>query len=198
MGFSVRFPKDWKTFNTPNQVAAVAPGEDGLTILEIAGEGNDPSEVAHNVAKERGLDPDKLTRDVSINGLPAVRSRKVTGRSGRQEVTLEVTWVAFDGNVYQIMSASPREKADVYHEAFLRTAHSFRKATEQDLARVKVDKLRIRNARSGETIGDLVKRTGSKWSAEMAAIANGIDTNTGIETGTPIKVSIEEPYRPKR
>ncbi len=197
MGIALQFPKGWKTYNGPTQVIGAAPDEDAIAVLEIAGEGDDPSEVARAAAKARGIDPDRLTHDVNINGLTAVRTKKLTGRSGRRDVTIEATWVAHGGNVYQIICATTPDKADSFHEDFLKTAHSFRAATTADRALVKVTKLRTTKARAGETVTRIVERTGSKWDADMAAIANGVQVDTALEAGTLVKLAIEEPYRSK-
>ncbi len=197
MGFAIQFPKGWKTANGDTQVIAASPDEQAVTVLEIAGKGSDPGAVARAVAKHRGINSDTLTRDININGLPAVRSRRIQGSSGRQRVTLEATWIAFDGNVYQIINATTPDKADTFHDDALRTAHSFREATPADLARVKVTRIRIREARGGETVAAFVDRTGSAWAAEAVAIANGVELDAIIDDGTRMKVAVEEAYQPR-
>jgi predicted Zn-dependent protease len=183
--------------NAPTQVGGASPDQDAVAVLEIVAEGDDPTETAEAIARERGLDADKLTHGLTINGLPAVRSRRVTGRNGRHQVTLEATWIAFDHNIYQVVCLTTPDKVEAYHSDFLRIPHSFRAATDDDRARVKVRRLRTRKARAGETVAQLVERTGSTWNADIVAIANGIETDTPPAAGTPIKVAIEEPYRPK-
>ncbi len=196
MGFAIQFPKGWKTANGDTQVIAASPDEQALAVLQIAGKGSDPSAVARAVAKHLGIDSDTLTHDVNINGLSAVRSRRIRGTSGRQEVALEATWIAYDGNVYQIISATTPDKADTFHDDALRTAHSFRAATSADLARVKITRVRIREARGGETVAAFVDRTGSAWDTEAVAIANSVEKDAIIHDGTPVKVAIVEAYQP--
>ncbi len=198
MGFALRFPKEWKHENSPDQVIAAPPEEDAVVILKIAGEGDDPKPVAQAVAKEQGLDASKLTRDVEINGLDAVRSRSVTGGSRRSRVAVEATWIAFDGAVYQIVSATSPDDVDRYHDDFVRIPHSFRKVTPADLSRVKVDRLRLRKARRGETIAGLVARVGSTWTADEAAIANAVESDTVLDAGFLAKVPVRGTYRSKR
>jgi len=198
MGFALQFPKEWKHQNSPDQVIAAPSEEDAVVILKIAGEGDDPKPVAEAVAKKQGLDASKLTREVEINGLEAVRSRSITGGSRRKKVAVEATWIAFGGAVYQIVSATSPDDVGRYHNDFVRIPHSFHDATPTDLARVKVDRLRLRKARRGETIAGLVARVGSIWTADEAAIANAVETDTVLDAGFLAKAPERETYRPKR
>jgi len=196
LGFSIAFPKGWKTQNSWNQVVAAPQEEDAVVILRHAGEGDDPMPVAREAAKKQGLDPDKLVRGIEINGLKAVRSRSVTGRSGFKKLAIEATWVALSGSVYQVVSATGEADRERYHEQLVKTPHSFRRMTAADLAKVKVDRLRLYRARAGETMAALVERIGSDWKPEQAAIANGVEVDTELEAGQLIKLSKRESYRP--
>jgi predicted Zn-dependent protease len=46
LGFSLKFPKGWKTMNSREAVFAMAPKKDGIMIIGIAGKGTDPKEPA--------------------------------------------------------------------------------------------------------------------------------------------------------
>jgi len=55
-------------------------------------------------------------------------------------------------------------------------------------------RLRIARAPHGETIGNVVKRTGSAWSAEEAAVANEVAPGDVLAGGRPLEVAMTEPY----
>jgi hypothetical protein len=48
-------------------------------------------------------------------------------------------------------------------------------------------RLRIARAPHGATIGDVVKRTGSAWSAEEAAVANEVAPGDVLAGGRPVR-----------
>ncbi|WP_140413893.1 hypothetical protein [Bathymodiolus platifrons methanotrophic gill symbiont] len=48
MNIGLTFPGDWKISNQPQYVSAVNKQKDGLLILELQGEGNDPVKAAHD------------------------------------------------------------------------------------------------------------------------------------------------------
>src|SRR5437667_1943019 len=75
-----------------------------------------------------------------------------------------------------------------------RTAASFRPLTASERRAIRETRLRIARARQGKTIGDVVRRTGSAWSAEEAAVANEVAPGDVLGGGRPVKVAMTEPY----
>src|SRR5207249_1839060 len=59
---------------------------------------------------------------------------------------------------------------------------------------IRETRLRIARALQGETIGDVVRRGGSAWSAEQAAVANEVAPGDVLAGGRPVKVAMTEPY----
>src|SRR5207247_353572 len=78
--------------------------------------------------------------------------------------------------------------------AWRETAASFRPLTASERRAIRETRLRIARARHGETIGDVVRRTGSAWSAEEAAVANEVAPGDVLGGGRPVKVAMTEPY----
>lgn len=193
LGIALRFPDGWQTQNSWNQVVGAAPEGEAVAVLTHAGEGDDPGAVARQAVAGSGIDPSQFKK-VEINGLPAVRSGVVSGRSGRSATSLEATWIAHRGSVYQIVCATTPDRWERFRTALVQTPHSFRAASPRDVARVRVQRLRIHRARGGETVAALVERVGSSWDATTAAIANAVEIDTPLAAGTLIKAPIEEAY----
>jgi predicted Zn-dependent protease len=195
MQLAVRFPEGWETQNSPHRVVAVAPGGEALAILTHAGEGDDPKAVADAIAAQGGIDSGRF-KTVDVNGLRAVRSGVITGRNGGRPTSLEATWIAHRGNVYQIVCATTPDRLETFHTAFVQTPHSFRPTTRNDLVRVRVERLRIHRARAGETMAGLLKRVGSSWDVDTATVANAVESGTVLADGALVKAAVAETYRP--
>ncbi len=78
--------------------------------------------------------------------------------------------------------------------AWRETAVSFRPLTTGERRAIRETRLRIAGARQGETIGDVVRRAGSAWSADEAAVANEVAPGDVLAGGRPVKVAITEAY----
>ena len=48
--------------------------------------------------------------------------------------------------------------------------------------------------RADDDLGKVIARTGSPWSVETAAIANGIEPTAALRAGDPIKVAASRAY----
>ncbi len=192
LGFAIRFPEGWRTANVNSYVAAVEPAhEDILSILQLAGEGDDPAAGA--VAD--GLDEEvaKKLEPVDLGGLAAVRI--VSTRRGKG---FDLTWVAHRGHVYRIVGTGPEGKFERLKPIFREVAFSFHPLTEAERDRIEVGRLRIARARAGESLEALIERTGSSWSVEEAGIANGIEGGGELGAGQPVKLAIPERHAGSR
>jgi len=71
---------------------------------------------------------------------------------------------------------------------------SFRPLTASERRAIRETRLRITRARHDETIGDVVRRAGSAWTAAEAAVANEVSPGDPLEGGRLVKVAMTEPY----
>lgn len=196
LGFSIRFPDGWETHNQPDRVIAAAPDGEAMAILTLAGEGDDPMVIAAKLADNAGIDRAQLDK-VEIHGLPAVHSGVLSGRDGRRSTAIHASWIALHGNVYQVTCATTPNRAPRLRTEYARIPNSFRPLASADLVRVRVQRLRIHRSKRGETVTDLLKRVGSSWDGETAAIANGVEANMVLPAGTLFKAAVEEAFAPR-
>ena len=195
LDFYMRFPPAWKKQNTNELVVAQAPGEKALVLLEVASKGEDPVAVVRQLEKNQGVKILKNASQTQINGIPAVQSiGKVKTSEGVMGVLF--TWIAHKGLVYQITGLSPIDSFDSYRGVLMKTARSFRPLSEEDWPKIKEARLRVVQARHGETLEKLEKRVNSVWSLAETAVANGLSQKGPLSEGQLIKVAILQPYKP--
>lgn len=191
LGFALEFPEGWETRNGRDFVAARSPDEKAFAILRIAGKGDDALEAAQLFAKKRGLtgEPEafRLGTLTAARGI-SERSRFLDGASG------QFTWVAHGGLVYLIAGVSPAAVFDANEPLFDATGRSFHPLTREERTEIRENRLRVRQARQGESLEQLLERTGSVWTPEEAALANGIEVDAALRGEMPIKLAIPEPY----
>ncbi len=190
--FAMDFPKDWQHANAPTAVAAQPEDQSALLALQVAAEGDDPGVVADEIEKEVPL---QERRETMINGLAAV-SAVARGVDDGQEIYVSLTWIAKDGLVYQVLGAAVAERWIDHRSTFETAAKSFRQASEAELRELHEDRLRLVEAKPGETPAQIVKRSASRWSAVKVAAANALDDDERLSGGESIKVSKRERYQP--
>ncbi len=191
----VQFPEKWQLENSPEKVAAVAPDGEAAVILGAAAEGNDPLDGARALEKAaKSSDIVAKTQSITIGGLPAAHTQIET--DGR--LKLDLTWIAHGGLIYQLAGLAPTKRFDSLQAVFHSVAHSFRPLSASERATIKEQRIRLVRAHAGETIEALASRSNSAWKKEEVAVANGLALGDQLKDGQLLKVTIAEPYAPKK
>ena len=193
LNFFIRFPPDWKSLNNPQAVFAVAPKEDGLVVLSLAGQGTDPTQTAEEAIKllykKYRFTPSK-SEATTIGNLPAHEVIYVDA-SGQEPVYMNFLWIAYQDLIYQIIGLAPERYLPLIRE----TAISFRPLRDKERATIKEARLRVVPARSGESLSQLSARTRNVWDSKTTAIINGLDEKKPLKKGRLIKIAVEQPYQ---
>jgi predicted Zn-dependent protease len=114
-----------------------------------------------------------------------------TDTTGREPMVIHFLWVRMGAMTYQLIGIGPEQ----YRELLRETAMSLRPMTREERQAVTAKRLRIAEARAGETLAELGQRAGNRWTPSFTAVVNGIPEHQPLESGQLIKISREEPYR---
>ena len=186
---ALEMPAGWKTANSREAAGAVAPEDTAVVLLQLVGAGGDP--VA--AARGEGLSEAQIerVRRLDIAGLPAATLTAGT-RDGER---VSFTWIAHKQRVFRITGVCRDRDWERYASVFTRTAATFRPLRPEDRQRIVEGRLRVRPARQGETLAQVIARGGTTWSVAQAAIVNGVASDATLERGWPVKVAVTEQYR---
>jgi predicted Zn-dependent protease len=182
---ALEMPAGWKTNNTPASAIAAESEGRAAVALEGAGEGDDPADGARRDGLEERL-VQRLTRR-TIAGLPAAQLI-----AQDREARLHLTWIAYQSQVFRVAGVSAIRTFETYRETFARTASSFRPLRPGERDRLMEARLRAYSVRAGETLADLVTRTGGIWKVEQTAVANGVAVAARLPEGFLAKVPIRQ------
>jgi len=192
LDYFIAFPRDWKALNTRQALFAVAPQEDGLIAMGVAGEGTDPDLAADQfknaLYKDYRVEPTD-SKSVKIGNLPA-HLLTYTDTSGKEPMHMHFLWVAYRGLIYQFIGLAPER----YRPLLRETALSFRPLSAKEKASIQETRLRVVPARSGESLQQLSKRTGNVWNVKITAVINGLDAGQKLENEQLIKVAVTQPF----
>ncbi|HSA60670.1 MAG TPA: M48 family metalloprotease [Nitrospiraceae bacterium] len=194
MNFLVQFPEKWQYDNTPQKIVAAAPDGNAAVIVGTVAEGTDPLIGAREVEKKIKSDVVSKTEKVTIGELPAAHTQiKADGN-----VTLDLTWIAHSGLIYQVVGLAPTRQMDTLQPLFHSVAHSFRPLSAAERAGIKEKRVRLVKAQAGESIEALATRTNSAWKKEQIAVMNSLAVGDQLKDGQVIKVAIAESYESKK
>jgi predicted Zn-dependent protease len=198
LDLAVRFPDGWKTARRRGQAGAAEPAGAALVVVEAVAEGDDPLVGPRALEKATGTRVVQATRRETINGLGAARTR-LRARTESGEVALELAWVAHAGHVVQVAGVTPLRRAQGTLPAIGAVIESVRPLSPAERAGFREVRLRIVEAKEGETVEALARRSRSTWSPAMVAVANGLSgAGDRLSRGRPVKVAVSETYTPRR
>jgi predicted Zn-dependent protease len=188
---SVEMPAGWKTANSPDAAGAAAPEDGAVVLLQLVGAGGDP--VA--AARAEGLSETQVQRirRLDIARLPAATLTAST-RDGER---VSFTWIAHRQRVFRVTGVCRERDSERYGDVFTRTAATFRPLRPEDRRRIVLSRLRVRAARAGESLGQVIARGGTTWTMAQAAIVNGVASDAALAPGWLVKVAVAEQYRPR-
>jgi predicted Zn-dependent protease len=172
-------------------VLAVSPDREAAVLLRVAGKGQDPLDGARALEKATKSPVVARTERITINGLPAAHTElEADGKVG-----VDVTWIAHEGTVFQVVGLAPRQRFTSVRPTLFGVAQTFRPLSAAERGGVTERRIRLITARAGETIDALASRSQSAWTREEIAVANGLAVGDRLAAGQVIKVAIAEPYR---
>jgi predicted Zn-dependent protease len=195
LNFTVLFPDGWRTVNAPMFVGAQAKDAPAMAILEIQGDGSDPMDAAREFADAQKIKFTEGPRAVEIGSLPAARA-SVPLRSRQGPLFLDLTWIVYDGTIFRVTAATDAARAEKLRPVLDEVARSFRAMTLSERQGIQVVRIRLVEARRGETLETLMGRVRAVLDAKATAVANGISVDTPLEEGQIIKVAAFEIYKP--
>jgi len=192
--FVMGFPVGWEGINSGGFVGAKKKDEEVFVMLALVASGSDPLAGAKAASHRLEADLVSNARKGIVNGLRAAKNRvQLTNASGIEQLA-ELTWIAHDGRIYQVMTVAPVERFESLESIMQQSAHSFRVLTDEEISSILVLKLHVVEGREAESLAELAERVGTPLTPETISLINGKPVDALLEAGEPVKVGIKESY----
>ena len=170
-------------------VSAPASGDAAIQLtLAEAPEGTSPREYARSLAEQSGVEllEGENTR---INGYRAFIGTYRFQDSQENRLIGLAAFIDFRGRLYQILGLAPNQSFSKYARTFEDSLTSFSRLRDQNLLNVQPDRLQIRTARRGQTLGQIARDANNpRMNAEALSRLNRIDVDQTLRAGTLVKV----------
>lgn len=189
----IQLPEGWHVENTPTKVASAPKDGHRAVVFQAVAKGDDPLDGARALEKASKTKLETKTHRTKVNGLPAA-----TTRFAESNVTVDVTWIAYGGTVYQIAAFAPTREFQDVEPVLRQVAQSFRPLSEKERAAVREDRIRLVKARQGENVRVIAARSNTVWKPEQIAVANNLTDYEPLREGRVIKIAVSEPYEGKK
>jgi predicted Zn-dependent protease len=191
---AMQFPLEWSTLHTPQIGGATLPDDLGFIVVGEYGVVERPEHAAamfsEALKSQISLEPSEAEA-TTINDHPAYRLSYRDG-SGPREVLLTCIWVAHETGLLQLIALTPT--GPDMTRAIQNVASSIRDMTLAEAGLITVTRLTTAVARAEEPLASFNARTGSAWSLEETATANGISETEPLRAGQRLKIAVTRPY----
>lgn len=192
LNFAMTFPKEWNTMNVP--VALLATQPDGNAQIYLGGEnpGYKPDSLGELTAEmlvEKYEIKPYQNESLKINGYDAyvVAFKDL---SGKQPVDIQMYWVHTGDLLANILCMG----YDSYSQTMSVAAKSLRPLTDDEHGNFKAVRLRVAEAREGESLEMFSKRTENSWDVKTTALMNDLEENATMKQGQLLKIAKAEAY----
>ncbi len=190
LAFELTFPDGWQGVNQRTMVAAVAPAEDGIVMLELA-QVTDPLQGLRAFLDQEGVTGGRVSSDES-GGLERHRA---PFQVSRQDGTLrgEALFVKLDGQVYSIVGFATSDAWGRYSRAVSRTLSSFERLTDEEILGVQPWRLEVVTVRAPLTLRAFHEAGSSPVPVETLARLNRVDPEATLTAGVRAKRVVGTP-----
>jgi predicted Zn-dependent protease len=188
------FPSGWEVQNTASAVGAGSPQRDAVVMLEMQSAPGNPRSAGLKFAQANGLS----LQDTSNEGVAGMDAFHALALANTQDgpLVLDLTWIGHPKAVLRLTGFTPQSRYRANAAALSGVGRSVRRLSAAEREGIKERRLRVVEARGGETLSALSARSGNAWSLDETSIANGLAREPRLDAGQLVKVVVEVPYRP--
>ena len=193
LGFQLHFPDGWRMQNSNRAVGAMSPRRDAVVYLTADVPPGELRQAAEEfIAREfQGRARIRDARPVKLGTLDAWRI-ELTAPGGQGQMFVLLTFFSYRDSTWRITGISPSLISGKHRGRMLATTRSFRPITREQAARIAATRLRLVEARGGEDLAGLCRRTHSSWNPLRTAVYNGLDSNHRFGGGELVKIARRE------
>ena len=193
LDFSMIMPSGWTTVNQSDVVAASHKDGDAAVALALSAEKKTHKELGMEMQKKLNKSKNivvDFAGDTTLHSFPAYLIRLTSVKKGKT-FCMEMLWLTYNQNVYQLTGLSVPEK----RKATAQALRSFKKATDEQEKQIKIAELQIVLAQNNELIGDLTKRTNNTLKNDLVLIFNDLAPQSALTQNKPVKIVRELLYK---
>jgi len=182
--FQFAFPSGWKTVNQTQAVIGQSPNNDAMIQLKLS-DAADAASGARTFVAQQGVTGGQVTSN-TINGLRTAGA-DFTATSDQTALHGNVTFVEYNGMVFQLLGLSTEQQWPQYATAIQQSLRSFARLTDQTALSVQPMRLSIVRLDRSMTLRQFNERYPSVVPIEEVALINQAEAYTAFNEGDLVK-----------
>jgi predicted Zn-dependent protease len=185
------FPAGWQGVNQRTMVAAIAPSEDAIMIMELVPDAGTPEAELREFLSQEGVTPGSTRREGS-GGVEMARGN-FDAQTEQGVLSGEVAYIRYDGNVYRLLGYAPQAAWRSHASAIASSISSFKPLTDRAILAVQPWTLDIVDLPGAMSLQAYVSRNPSPVEIEELARINRVEPGEVLPAGTKIKRVVGQP-----
>jgi len=187
--FEFKAPDGFRIINRPEQVIAKSK-QGAAMIFDIAKTESSSTMKGYLVNEWAGDLPLDRVESLEINGMKAATATARVRSNSGQEIDIRPVAARREGSsVFRLLYITPIEQTADLSESLRRSTYSLRRISEDEAQQIKPLRLKIREARSGDTISELSKKLPyGTLNDAFFRVLNDLKPGEGLTAGEMIKV----------
>jgi len=191
LAFELTFPAGWNTVNQRTLVAAVAPGERAVVVLEVVPEAGTPAAEIRDFLRQQGITGGPVQEEASV-GVELVRA-PFTATTQQATLSGEVAYAQRGDVVYRILGYANRPDWRAHSAAVASAISSFRQLTDPAALAVQPWRIDIVTLRGATSLSTYASQNPGPVEVDVLARLNRVDPGEVLSAGTRIKRVVGDP-----
>lgn len=190
IGFKYTSPRGFEIQNTSDAVISKGP-ENSAIIFDFDSNKNafDPQSYLQGAWMKQ--EPIGAVERITVNGMRAATAL-YQGRVNGRPMDIRLVAIEWKPNVFaRFQMAMPSGASVALQEALRETTYSFARMSQREIDSIKLERISVVTARSGDTIASLANRQPfGKWNEARFRVLNGLAPNEGLQAGQKYKIVV--------
>lgn len=189
--FQFMVPDGFEVINQPSAVILVNDDQNAISQFTIDTENDSPQSSVRAFLGQDGITPIKQG-NYSNNGMSGYQGVAKAFTQDSSELRIQITAVAYQGNIYRFLNYTLAEQYPEYEERFSKLPHSFAQLTDSNILNIKPVRLElITTSRSAPFSSFLPNELPMEIQPIDVAILNQVELDQEIEKGTKLKMPVQ-------
>jgi predicted Zn-dependent protease len=191
LAFELTFPAGWSTVNQRTLVAAVAPGETAVVVLEVVPESQAPEVELREFLSQEGITGGAVRAESAVG----VELARATFDATTADAALsgEIAFARRGDVVYRILGYANRADWRTHSAAVASAISSFRRLDDPAALAVQPWRIDIVTLPSAMSLTSYLQRNPGPVEGDVLARLNRVDPGAVLSAGTRIKRVVGDP-----
>lgn len=191
LAFQFPVPDGFVVYNQPSAVILVNEAQDAIVQFSISSGSGSPEEAVQAFLSQEGITTvDQGSK--TVNGYTGYSAEATTQTEDGSSLSIDLSAVSFDGNVYQFLSYTSTAQFEDYRTKFSFVSNGFEELKNTEILSVQPVRLNLVRAERTASFAELIPSTLPMNIEPLdLAIINQVELNDVIQKGTVLKIPVQ-------